>query len=117
MNGLKRMSRIVAGSPIEAGTHRFLPSVMVTVTQAPQTEVLGASRLVHLRPISVVEQSPAGAKWHSIPDATGQILSVLAVTGLLVALISSLVILFKSWYATGLEGEYREGLERNADYE
>jgi hypothetical protein len=68
--------RIMAGTPIDAGDYRLLPSVLVnTVDMKAET---GRFQMLKLRPVSVVVQGPEGSRWHEIPNQTGQALSIMA---------------------------------------
>jgi hypothetical protein len=53
----------------------------------------GVFRGARIRPISVIEQGPAGNRWHAIPNTTQDTLSVMIGIGLGVALVGSLIIL------------------------
>ncbi len=92
MSGVNMLTKIVAGTPIEAGGKRFLPSVLVTTIEggAPEGGTFCGARI---RPISVIEQGPDGNHWHAIPNSTQDALSVMAAIGLGVALLGSLIIL------------------------
>lgn len=91
MNKIKTRTRLVAGTPITVGGKRLLPSILVTTVEGggPGRTIRGA----RLRPSSIVEQGPAGNRWHTIPNTTQDRLSVMAGIGLGVALLSSLIIL------------------------
>lgn len=92
MSGVNMLTKIVAGTPIEAGDRRFLPSVLVTTIEGGSPGG-GAFRGACIRPISVIEQGPAGNRWHAIPNTTQDTLSVMIGVGLCVALVGSLIIL------------------------
>ncbi len=79
--------RVVAGTPITVGERRLLPSVLVTTIAGGNAQT-GLFRWAKLRPISLVEEGPEGAKWLEIPNATANTLSTMAVIGALVALVS-----------------------------
>ncbi len=88
--------RIVAGSPIEVGEQRLLPSVLVSTMEAGDTEQ-GIFRSVKMRPISIVSTGPQGTRWHKIPNATSDKLSVMIAIGLGVALFSLFVLMLNWW--------------------
>ena len=92
MSGVNMLTKIVAGTPIEAGGKRFLPSVLVTTIEGG-TPGGGTFHSARIRPISVIEQSPDGNRWHAIPNTTQDTLSVMTAIGLGVALVGSLIIL------------------------
>ncbi len=92
----KQRIRIVAGSPIEVGDQRLLPSVLVSTMEAGDTES-GIFRRIKMRPISIVATGPQGTRWHKIPNATSDKLSVMAAVGLGVALFSMFVLLLNWW--------------------
>ena len=68
--------RIMAGTPIEAGDYRLLPSVLVKTMEHKGES--GRFFTTNLRPISVVAEGPKGTRWHEIPNETGQTLSIMA---------------------------------------
>ena len=72
--------RIVAGTPLEVGDRRLLPSVLVSTVEGGDVEST-LLRLVKMRPVSVVEQSSEGARWIEIPNATMDSLSMMAAVG------------------------------------
>jgi hypothetical protein len=82
--------RIMAGTPIEAGEYRLLPSVLVNSMESKSES--GRFRMTKLRPVSVVVQGPEGARWHEIPNDTGQTLSTMAAIAAAVATVSIIVI-------------------------
>ena len=82
--------RIMAATPIEAGAYRLLPSVLVNMVEAKAES--GRFRMMKLRPVSVVVQSPEGTRWHEIPNDTGQVLSVMAAIAAGIAVVSVIVI-------------------------
>ncbi|MGC9397652.1 MAG: hypothetical protein ACP5HM_00775 [Anaerolineae bacterium] len=92
MSKVNTRTRIVAGTPLEVGERRFLPSILMTTVQVDIGEG-GHYRAVRLRPISVVEQGPEGNRWHPIPNTTRDTLSVMSATGLSVALFSIFALL------------------------
>ena len=92
MSGVNTLTKIVAGTPIEAGDRRFLPSVLVTTIEGGSPGG-GMFRGARIRPISVIEQGPDGNRWHAIPNTTQDTLSVMIGVGLCVALVGSLIIL------------------------
>ncbi len=104
MANFNSKTRVRAGTPIEVGERRFLPSVLMTsieghlindiASKAPaKLSISSALQGVRLRPISVVEQGPEGNRWHAIPDATRDTLSIMAASGLTLAMVSILIIL------------------------
>ena len=84
--------RLVAGTPIEAGSRRLLPSVLVTTMEGGDGT---SSRYgyVKMRPTSIVEEGPDGARWLEIPNATMDAINTMAAAGLGIALVSMLIIL------------------------
>ena len=92
MSGISTHTKIIAGTPIEAGGRRFLPSVMVTTLES-NTPGGGIFHVRRLRPISVVEESAETKRWHAIPDATQNALSQMAAVALGVAAASILILL------------------------
>ena len=87
----KQRIRVVAGTPIEVGDRRLLPSVLVNAVEGGSSSS-GLFRFARMRPISIVEEGPEGARWIAIPNATADALSTMAAVGLGVALVSVLVI-------------------------
>lgn len=79
-----------AATPIEIGERRLLPSVLVSTVQAGGAA--GGFQGVQLRPISLVEEGPAGARWIEIPNATTQALSMMLAAGLGVAALGLLIL-------------------------
>ncbi len=91
MNNIKTRIRLVAGTPIKVGERRLLPSILVTTVEGGG---LGKTiRGACLRPSSIIEESPEGNRWHTIPNTTQDQLSMMAGIGLGVALLSGLIIL------------------------
>ena len=84
-------TRIVAGTPIEAGERRILPSVLVQTTQA-RWPGRGLFRSVKMRPVSVVVEGEEGAEWHEIPNATADAINTMAAVGLGVAVVGCLLL-------------------------
>ena len=84
--------RLVAGTPIEAGQRRLLPSVLVT-TMAGGDGVTGRFSYVKARPTSIVEEGPDGARWIEIPNATADAISTMAVAGAAIAAVSLVILL------------------------
>jgi len=68
-----RRIRVIAGTPIQIGDRRILPSVLVTTLEAGHS-TSSRFRSVRVRPISFVAQGPEGAQWQEIPNATANIL-------------------------------------------
>ncbi|MEA3309505.1 MAG: hypothetical protein U9Q70_08355 [Chloroflexota bacterium] len=91
MNKINTRTRLVAGAPIEVGTRRLLPSILVTTVGSAETGA--ALHGARLRPSSIIEQGPEGNRWHTIPNTTQDRLSLLVGIGLGIALLSSLIIL------------------------
>ncbi|HOU15426.1 MAG TPA: hypothetical protein PKZ84_20150 [Anaerolineae bacterium] len=83
--------RMVAGTPIVVGERRLLPSVLVTTLEGGNSGS-GIFRYVKVRPVSIVEEGPEGARWLEIPNATVNTLSTMAAVGAGVAAISMLLI-------------------------
>ncbi len=84
--------RIVAGTPIEVGKRRLLPSVLVSTLESEKVP-FALFRGAKVRPVSIVEDGPDGTRWIEIPNATANILSVMAMAGLGIAIVSVLLIL------------------------
>ena len=91
MSGISTTTRIVAGTPIEAGGRRFLPSVMVTTLEHNAAGHIFQVR--RMRPVSVIEEGADIKHWHNIPDATQNALSQMAAVALLVAGMGLLILL------------------------
>ncbi len=89
--------RILAATPIEAGEHRLLPSVLVNTLNMDQLNQVKA-RVVKLRPISVVVTSPQDTKWIEIPNATMNTLSTMAGAGAMIALVSLVIIVVSRFF-------------------
>ncbi len=83
--------RIVAGTPIEVGKRRLLPSVLVSTLEGEESELF-LFGFVKMRPVSVVEESPDGVRWIEIPNATADVLSTMAAIGLGIAAFSIVTI-------------------------
>ncbi|HOT90426.1 MAG TPA: hypothetical protein PLJ78_00080 [Anaerolineae bacterium] len=83
--------RLVAGTPIVVGERRLLPSVLVTTLEGGNVPA-GLFRSIKLRPVSVVEEGPEGARWLEIPNATINTLSVMAAIGAGIAALGVLLI-------------------------
>lgn len=83
--------RILAATPIEAGEQRLLPSVLVNTLNMSLPNQ-GESRVVKLRPISVVVTTPQDTKWLEIPNTTVNTLSTMAGAGAIIALVSLIII-------------------------
>ncbi len=92
MSNFDIRTRIVAGTPLEVGERRLLPSLLLTTVRGSKPGG-GGFRAIRARPISIVEKGPEGNRWHAIPNTTQETLSVMAAIGLGVALISSVLIL------------------------
>ena len=87
--------RIVAGTPIEVGKYRLLPSVLVSILESGNGEN-SAFQAAKLRPVSFVEQGPDGARWLEIPNTTADTLSVMAAVAAGIAVISlTLIVLLR----------------------
>ncbi len=82
--------RIMAGTPIDVGDYRLLPSVLVNTMDAKGEG--GRFHVTKLRPVSVVVEGPAGTRWHEIPNETGQTLSIMAAIGAGIAVASVILI-------------------------
>ena len=82
--------RIMAGTPIETGEYRLLPSVLVNMVEGKAES--GRFMMAKMRPVSVVVQGPDGTRWHEIPNQTGQTLSIMAAIAAAVAVVSIVVI-------------------------
>jgi hypothetical protein len=83
--------RVVAGTPVEAGDLRILPSVLVQTLQVRWPEH-GLFRRIRMRPVSVVVESEDGAAWHEIPDVTADALNTMVVLALGIAVVSLVLI-------------------------
>lgn len=83
--------RVVAGTPITVGERRLLPSVLVTTMEGGETQS-GLFRFVKMRPVSVVEDGPDGARWLEIPNATSDTLNVMTAFGLAIAAVGVIAI-------------------------
>ncbi len=94
--------RLVAADPIEVGHHRLLPSVLVNSWTHRNCEP-GTFHLVRLRPVSVVVEDEDKAEWLEIPNATGNVLSIMAAVAVGVAAISILIAV-AAHYLDGNEG-------------
>ena len=84
--------RLVAGTPIEVGKRRLLPSVLVTTMEGGD----GTSNrfgYVKVRPTSIVEEGPDGARWLEIPNATMDAINTMAAVGLGIAMVSMVIVL------------------------
>jgi hypothetical protein len=89
-------TRIMAADPIEVGDVRVLPSVLVN-TSSQRWSGYGVSSRVRLRPVSVVVESPAGTRWHEIPNTESDAVSrMMAVAGG-IAGISLLILVLARW--------------------
>jgi hypothetical protein len=89
-------TRIMAAEPIEVGDLRLLPSVLVG-TASRRWADQGLSNKVRLRPVSIVVESPDGARWLEIPNEEGDAISrMMAVAGGIAA-ISMLLIVLVRW--------------------
>ncbi|MBN2002142.1 MAG: hypothetical protein JXA21_02195 [Anaerolineae bacterium] len=84
--------QVVAGAPIAVGEHRLLPAVLVTTMEGgtPGTTVF---RSVALRPVSIVEETPEGAHWLEIPNATEDTIHTFMAIGLALATVCALVVM------------------------
>ncbi len=83
--------RLVAADPIEVGTRRLLPSVLVN-TWSLQSPDKGTFNFVRLRPASIVVESESSTEWIEIPNTTENVLSTMAAAAAGIALVSSLII-------------------------
>ena len=83
--------RIIAGTPIEVGELRLLPSVLVKTSTRDQPNS-GKFRVVKMRPTSVVVTSMKDTKWLEIPNTTMDMLSKMAGMGAAIAFVSLLII-------------------------
>ncbi|NBD34997.1 MAG: hypothetical protein GVY30_03235 [Chloroflexi bacterium] len=91
----KQRIQVLAGSPIEVGDRKLLPSVLTA--RREWTDEHGGFFFTRMRPISFVAQGPEGNEWHEIPNATTEILSVMAAVGAGVAAICFVGILAIRW--------------------
>ena len=91
----KQRIQVLAGSPIEVGDRKLLPSVLAA--RREWTDEDGGFFFTRMRPISFVEQGPEGNEWHEIPNATTEILSVMAAVGAGVAAVCFVGILAIRW--------------------
>ena len=83
--------RILAGTPIEVGEQRLLPSVLVNTITMDQPNS-AKSRIVKLRPTSIVVTSQEDTEWIEIPNTTMDTLSTMAGVGAAVGLVSLFII-------------------------
>ncbi|HNT76229.1 MAG TPA: hypothetical protein PKH77_14535 [Anaerolineae bacterium] len=79
--------QMVAGTPIEVGSRRLLPSVMVSTLRGGAAGPAGL-RVVRLRPVSLVVDGPDGARWLPIPNALAETLAPFLVASVGVAALS-----------------------------
>ena len=84
--------RILAGTPIEVGEQRLLPSVLVNTITMDQPNS-AKSRIVKLRPTSIVVTSQEDTEWIEIPNTTMDTLSTMAGVGAAVGLVSLFIII------------------------
>ncbi len=96
MGMLNSRIQLIAGDPIEIGGRRFLPSVLVESTEIPGNAAFTA-KWVQIRPSSVVEEGPDGARWLAIRDVTTEALSVMGAVAVGVAVVGSLILLLNRW--------------------
>ena len=89
--------RILAGTPIEVGEQRLLPSVLVNTITMDQPNQ-GKFRFVKLRPTSVVVTSAQDTEWLEIPNTTIDTLSMMAGVGAIIALVSFLIIVMVRFF-------------------
>lgn len=87
----ERRIRILAGTPIEIGEQRLLPSVLVNTLNTDKPG-MGKLRITRARPISVVVTSPNDTQWLEIPNTTMDTLSTMAGVGAAIALVSVFII-------------------------
>lgn len=83
--------RLVAGTPIVVAGRRLLPSVLVTTVEGDKA-ASGRFAAIKVRPISIVEEGPQGARWLEIPNATMNVISTMAALGLGIAAVSVAII-------------------------
>lgn len=83
----EQRTRILAGTPMDVGGQRLLPSVLVKTINTG-TSKNGFGRSVKLRPISIVVTSPHNTEWLEIPNTTMNTLSTMAGAGAVIALLS-----------------------------
>ena len=83
---------ILAGTPIEVGEQRLLPSVLVNTITMDQPNS-AKSRIVKLRPTSIVVTSQEDTEWIEIPNTTMDTLSTMAGVGAAVGLVSLFIII------------------------
>lgn len=90
MDKVNQRTQIFASSPIQVGDRRLLPSVLVTSAKG---DLPGGGRFesARMRPVSFVEQGPEGARWHAIPNATQDKLSVMLAFGAGVAVFGVII--------------------------
>ncbi len=84
--------QVVAGAPIVVGARRLLPAVLVTTTEGG-TPGVSVFRSAVLRPISIVEETPEGAHWLEIPNATEDTIHTFMAIGLGLASVCALIVL------------------------
>ena len=95
--------RLVAADPIEAGTRRLLPSVLVN-TWSLQSPDKGTFNFVRLRPASIVVESESSTEWIEIPNTTENVLSTRAAAAAGIALVSRLIIAVSLFLKNPREG-------------
>ena len=83
--------RLVAGTPIVVGGRRLLPSVLVTTMEGGDVPS-GHFGSVKVRPVSIVEEGPDGARWLEIPNATMNVITMMAAAGLGIAAVGVAII-------------------------
>lgn len=83
--------RIVAGTPIEAGSQRLMPSVLVQEGHWRWGNS-GLYRYTRLRAVSVVAASGDAAEWHEIPDVTAQMLSSMLVSAAAIGVVGIVIL-------------------------
>ncbi len=89
-------TRILAADPIQVGDLRLLPSVLVD-TKSERWSEQGLFNKVSIRPVSIVVESPDGARWHEIPNtASDEISRMMAVAGG-IAVVSILMMALIRW--------------------
>lgn len=86
--------QMIAGTPMEVGPWRLLPSVMASTLSSEDGPA--GLRTVRLRPVSLVVEGPDGARWLPIPNALNETLAPLLMAGVGVAALSlGLIVLIR----------------------
>ena len=92
------VTQVVEGTPIHVGEQELVPVVRVTA-RVRRRATVGADRLagqgwgfVGLRPVAILERSPAGERRIPIPDRTAQALGGLLLAAFIVPLLVAVAV-------------------------